>query len=630
MILCIISIFYILFCNVVQAESRVSSYLRMMTAPGSSLAKTAYTGTDENLIPVTIRFSESPTAARITDLENNGAVFSRFKGQIINSFHIYPCRIPLSLLTDLEDAPDIVRIEQSFNPTSAPTLNVSAPQVQASEVWTYTYNDEYVTGKGQTIIDIDTGIDIYHPGFFKPSDIKYEWIDVNGNNKFDPGVDCVDLNNNGTGDGDETLAYFDALFRDPENLMDRTSGVYDADIDWLYHDANNSGEREYGPTYGYAETDPCFGEIIFIITDYNGNNRLDPGEPLTPLGETRIRAVIDKNGVHERGVDLFDNTGDIINHGTGACGIAGGQTPGRRLTGMAPGVEFIAINHNEVDIVEGVNSAIELGGTICMYEYGSWVFEFLDGTANNEVFISGLYASGIPQCTATGNLAGPARKKHALVTVEPQAAETFTFSVPASSNIKNVYFSLLWRENIIPQLEISHGTDSYTFNTTMNRGYSDHLGSYEILYGLESSDRNTKKLDVIISSEETISGDFSILITNINRRASLTVDGYITDDKSSWMYGTQFTSFVTDDGTICAPATADNSIAVGAYDPRGTRNEFGAINDFSSWGARIDGVNIIDICAPGTLVYSLTSHQAAGGQPGGYIDFGGTSSALPM
>lgn len=630
----VIFISFLFSTNILHADASLSSYLRMLSLPGTIPAKMAFDDTQPNMVPVTIRFTSSPGMERITELEHDGVVFSRFNGQIINSSNIYPCRIPISLLSTLAESSDIARIEHSFNPTTAPTLNVSAPQVQAADTWTYKYNNEYVMGQGQTIIDIDTGIDIYHPGFFKPSDIKYAWIDVNGNTEFDPGIDCVDLDNDGVGSQSETLSYFDALFRDPENLMDRTGGIYDADIDWLYNDANNSNNREYGPTYGYGENDPCFGEVIFIITDLNGNNRLDPGEPLTPLGESRIRAVIDKDGVHQRGIDLFENTGDIINHGTGACGIAGGQTPGRRLTGMAPGVEFIAVNQTEVDVVDGVETALNLNGldkdnTICMYEYASWVFEFLDGSSNVEQVISDLHSSGIPQCTATGNLAGPARKKHALLTIEPQSKESLNFSVPESSNISIVYFSLLWRDNIIPQIEISDGTASYTLIISMNRGYDDNIGNYQIVYGSETSDRGTKKIDVILSSDDTISGDFSINITNINRRSSVTVDGYITDDKTSWMYGTQFTNFITDDGTVCTPATADNSITVGAYDPRGTRNELGEINDFSSWGARIDGVNVIDICAPGTLVYSLTSHQSAGGQPGGYIDFGGTSSALP-
>ncbi len=136
-------------------------------------------------------------------------------------------------------------------------------------------------------------------------------------------------------------------------------------------------------------------------------------------------------------------------------------------------------------------------------------------------------------------------------------------------------------------------------------------------------------MDIIISSETSFDGEFSFDIMNSNRFSPLDIDAYIADDVTHWMRGAQFRDFITDDGTVCSPGTAEHDITTGAYDPRGTRNKKGAINDFSSWGKTIDGRRAVDITAPGTIVYSLSSHYRTGKQPGDYIDFGGTSSSLP-
>ncbi len=155
------------------------------------------------------------------------------------------------------------------------------------------------------------------------------------------------------------------------------------------------------------------------------------------------------------------------------------------------------------------------------------------------------------------------------------------------------------------------------------------FGDIEVISGDDESPKGTKRMDIIITSEKSFSGDMSLVIQNKTRLSTHDIDAYIRDDVSDWMNGVQFQNFVTDDGTVCSPGTSENDITVGAYDPRGTRNEKGAINDFSSWGKTTDGRLAVDITAPGTLVYSLSAHKSGITQPGGYMDYGGTSSSLP-
>lgn len=588
-------------------------------------AKTA-TVLPDGTASVTVRFSHPPDNNRIAELERSGLLFSRHNGTILHTERIYAATVVLDSLDSLRNAEDIVRIESTWRPSTSPTLDVSNPQVQASLAWSYPALHGGFDGTGITVTNVDTGIDIFHPGFFKPDGGEYRWIDLNRSGRFDPGIDGVDLNGNGELDTDEILSFFDTSFSDPLGLIIRFNGLYEADIDWLYNDRNRNGVRDYGSLKGYSDNDPCFGELLFAIDDRNNNNALDPGETLIALGTSRIKAVLDKNGYHYRGENLLSVIGDTANHGTGSSGIVGGQFPGRRFTGMAPGVEFIAIDRNGLNIEEALIWARHEGTDIIQYEFASWVYEFLDGTSNLEVLISDLYKDGIHQFTASGNLAGPTRKKHARITIPRSSTKSFPFTVP-NIGVTRVYVSLIWRDtNLSPRLYLTLPDKTATLITGDELNH--RFGALSVISGKDISTKSTNRMDILIMSDLPFNGDFVLSMTN-RRNLDITIDGYIADDKTQWMHGTQFTNYVTDDGTVCSPGTAEKGVTVGAYDPRGTRNIRGGINDFSSRGKTIDGRRAVDITAPGTLVYSLTSSYAVGGQPGGYIDFGGTSAALP-
>ncbi len=578
-----------------------------------------------NTASVTLRFDSPPSPERIRSIELCGVTFSRKDGEILHTRRIYPATVILDSLEALSRFPEIVRIEDTSRPVCASTLDVSNPQVQASLVWNLPYPTGQVDGSGVTVVNVDTGIDIYHPAFFKPDGGEYAWIDVNGNGTFDSGVDAVDLNGNGTADPREHLCFYDAPCADALSLIPRVKGVYDADLDWLYNDANGNRVRDYGPEVGYGETDPCFGEQFYVINDANLSNRLEPGETLIGLRTSRVRAIFDKNGTHLRGQSLMSNTGDTLNHGTGSSGIVGGNLRGRRLTGMAPGVEFILINHFELDSIEpAVIEACKLGGDIFMYEYGSWVYEFLDGSSNLEVMIDDLHEDGYHQFTASGNLAGPTRKRHAFVTVPRNDSDTVTFTVP-DIGITQLYMSIVWRSGSKPALTLSlPGYSCPLSGDAVKRTY----GALNVISGFERSPSGTSKMDVLVTSSARFSGNFSVEINN-QRPSPLDTHLYVADNITHWMNGTSFTSHVTDDGTICTPGSATKGTTVGAYDPRGTRNGLGDINDFSSRGKTVDGRMGVEITAPGTLVYSLNASVKSKTLPGGYFEFGGTSAALP-
>ncbi|MHB9027330.1 MAG: S8 family serine peptidase [Candidatus Latescibacterota bacterium] len=605
-----------------------SLFFSRQNIPLHSARKAASATSD--MANVTIRFSHTLTTAELLSLEAHGVKFTRENGRIVHIASIYPASIPLDSLESIAAFPGIIRIEDAYRPVVLPTLDVSNPEVQASKVWGSPTFNPAVDGSGVKVVNIDTGIDIYHPAFFKTDGGTYAWIDVNGNSIFDSGIDVVDLNANEKADSGETLSFYDAPFSDQHGFIKNTAtaGMYDADLDWLYNDFNANGKRDFGPASGYGENSPGFGERIFLISDTNHSNRLEPGESLIGLGTSKIIAIYDKNGTHLRGQNLMTNVGDTFNHGTGSSGIVGGQHRGRRLTGMAPGVEFICINRinmSENNVISAIFQACSQGANIFMYEYGSWVFEFLDGSSNIEVLIDSLYTQGYHQFTASGNLAGPARKKHAAFTLKAQSPDTLYFTIP-DSGIKQVYLSIIWRTSNNPSLSLKL-PNNYTVPIDVVPQERDYP-PFKIQSGLDTSPVGTKRMDIVILSGSKFSGTMSIVLNN-RSRAEMGIHAYIADDVTQWMYGAQFTNYVTDDGTICSPGTAIKGITVGAYDPRGTRNSKGAINDFSSWGKTMDGRRGVEITAPGTLVYSFNSISSSNPVPGGYFEFGGTSAALP-
>lgn len=611
------------------AETKISPSLFFARQAASSVLSAKISTDTPGWARVTIRFPSEPSPGTLVEIEHHGVVFSRHNGRILHSTHIYPASVNLDSLEAIANFPEIDRIENTFRPAQTSTLDVSNPEVQASLVWNSRSVPKSIDGAGVTVVDVDTGIDIFHPAFFKTDGGVYSWIDVNNNGVFDTGIDSVDLNANGKSDSGETLRFYDAPCSDTLNLLTRNSSIYDVDFDWLYNDSNGNGQRDYGPDAGYTENSPCFGERIFIVSDSNLSNRLDPDEPLIGLCTSKVLAIIDKNGTHLRGTDLFASSGDLSNHGTGACGIVGGQHPGRRLTGMAPGVDFIGINSFETDIEEAALLCRDLGAGIYMYEFGSWVYEFLDGSSNLETLIDDLYSEGYHQFTASGNLAGPTRKRHAFFTLSSLSSDTLSVTVP-SIGIKEIYASILWRGNLplfnrpSISLRLPDGTVTQIRGDMVTRTFDD----ISVISGYDYSSRGTARMDVLISSSSSMSGTISLSLTD-RSRSDIGIHAYVADDASQWMNGTQFNNYVTDDGTVCSPATSLYGITVGAYDPRGTRNLKGDINDFSSWGKTIDGRRGVDLTAPGTLVYSLISSSGTSRIPGGYFEFGGTSAALP-
>jgi len=607
--------------------------------------------------PVTLRLTSAPTEAQIRDLKRSGFTVSRTQGVVDRVGPVLAGWVQPTLLCALGQRSDVVRVETTWMPWKHPTLNVAGPQVEAPGIAAASYAATSAeAGAGQVIANLDTGVDIHHPGLFKADGGAFVWIDTNGDGALTPGVDGVDRDGDGSVGSDETLRFIDAdLYHsnsiDPFGAFNPAAiqpldGAFDARYDWLYVDVNGNGQRDHGAQAGYGENDPSFGEPFFVVDDWNHSGAAELDERLLMLNTSKIKGIWAGGQAFERGKDLLDSgpimTDDNIFHGTGSTGILVGGHPGAgRYTGLAPAADVLMITTGSGVQMSTLVWAKNHGMSVMMFEFGYWYMQFKDGSSNMETVIDSLSAEGISTVTPSGNLGG--RSKNVIVDV-PKGYEDVGFNVPGfyedtgdPQNIKTVILTLLWRKPAsgfqmdvqAPSGEIASFPGAASAVHTSPKGWT-------ITADTQTSPRDTFRTDLIITTvdeEDALPyGDWILRMGN-PKTTPVRVWTTVADDISGWLGGVKFQDFITDESTISFPATADTAITVGAYGGRFAASADtgpGKLRTFSGRGPRIDGVMALDVLAPDDPIV-IGSGRTLGKNltPGGYQVFGGTSGAVP-
>ncbi|MBD3179516.1 MAG: S8 family serine peptidase [Candidatus Latescibacteria bacterium] len=635
------------------SSSRLNSSLRLLREinNGSALKgqkeRLVRSGVDADRAFITVKFDHVLSRSEIEELRGSGAVFYYLDGEVARTGSIYPVTIPYSGIDGLAADRRVVRMESTFKPAIYPLLDVSSPEIQADQTWTETGpSGNYLTGKGLRIADFDTGIDVFHPAFFKADGDTLNWLDLNGNEAFDNGVDAVDKNNNGTAESDERLCYFDGEIEDyagvfgPSNPNNSGNG-YQPYWDWLYNDINQNSIREYGPGSGYGDADPTFGEPLYVVWDKDSNQVLNVSDQLIALGTSKIYATMNADSVERiRGVDLTLSDPDDYGHGTGVCGILAGGWTGvsSRFTGIAPEAEILAGNYfSNVDLSYLIPWARSRGADVMLYEFGGFVFSFLDGSSLNEQLVT-AESDTIMQVVPSGNLGRGG--KHAIADVA--ASDTVILNVKVSTygsqDPSNIYWSTLWRTSLS---DLSFELESPAGGSITITGGNQYVDGYYIWSSEDQSSRGTCKLDIYVdeNSNPDVLGDWFLTVDNSSGSA-IEVISNVADNLSSWSGGAQFDNYRSNDRNVTYPATADSAFVNGSYSTRGFESYYGTgggsinpgeISAFSGRGERIDGKHLLDICSPGNYdVFSTKSHTDADSYPlGGFLQFSGTSAAGP-
>lgn len=570
---------------------------------------------------------------------------------------VYAAWIPFSALPQLERWPGLVRVEPAYNPILLRPLEVTGAQVGASAA--HIHPNLSVTGKGVLIADIDSGIDVMHPAFFKADGGAFDWIDTNNNGKLDQGVDAIDYNRNGQVDLNERARILDA-----STVLDYASGELDnndellsASQDWVYLDANVDFKRNSGAAAGFLEDDPAYGEPLFVVEDANFNDRLDPYERLILLKTSKIVKYVDGPRVFERGKNLIEaGSAPGLNdafHGTGVAGIAiGGQLGYHRRVGLAPDAELIMLSRDSMSqdpdwsadaelilLQEAVNS----GADMVLHEWTNPFLRPLDGSTNLEAAMDAARAQGILQVNPLGNL-NQAQKhiERELIPGQPMALslevgegypygdQVYPYTV--------VYASLQWQGIQRPNVTmISPSGQRVTVPTTpQNEGAFVEDAIINATY--ETTPRQNTLLTIFLYSQDNraslAQGQWTIELDDITTPARLI--GRASDYFSSWGKGIGWVEHSPDLRSLCFPATADSSIGVAAYAGRHEAPEDGSVQGqlrgYSGRGPRLDGRRAVDITAPDDPYAPIPASPdfiRAGYGKSWFGTFGGTSGAGP-
>jgi subtilisin family serine protease len=521
------------------------------------------------------------------------------------------------LLAALARIPEIAAVQPCWRPFRVPPLDVSRPQIQAEAAWKLKDKQgKALTGKGVLIADFDTGVDFFHPMLWFADGDTLSWLDVNRNGSFDAGTDAVDKNRNNTFESGEILRYKEIPY---SNI--NTANVYDANLDFLYNDANNNGARDFGAAAGFSESSPTYGEQWFITLDSNNDNRLSMGEQLVGLKTSKICAIREVDGtVRRRGVDLINanpDNGPFGGHGTSVAGIAIGGVAGvHRLAGIAPDAEMIfgSISYNNsprffTTLPGMVMWAQAEGADVMLYEDGEWVWEYHDGSSNEEIMMNEMAAQDIVQDMPAGNLTGGAMQKSMTINASDSTTATFT---GGSSN--QVWPSVRWQGNM-NDVAVKLQVNTSSFVMLPVNGSTVNIGSKAVYSNKSISSRGT--VMVIISIAASGSTTYNLRIVN-KSATQKRVEGMLGDDGFNWVGLAQWSS-PSESNTVTWPATADSAIGVAAYQNKSTSTN---INSFSGRGLRIDNRRPVDVASPGSTVFSV-------GRNDRYVAFGGTSSAGP-
>ena len=515
------------------------------------------------------------------------------------------------------------------------SLAQTATTYQITTVLKQKYFDKegnVLTGKGVVIGDVDSGIDVFHPMLFFADGGEFTWTDVDGDGKLDFGTDGIDLNGNGKIDNDEILRYFKLKDYTYQMLPGNDSRDYNPGYDFIYIDRNGNKRRDFGPGSGFKETDPAYGEPMFILMDSNNNGRINTGEKLAELKTSKVRAVRERDGtVRRRGIDLIYTEEDSSGHGTGVAGLILGGTYGvQRIQGIAPDAEIVvaSVRYNYTprfvrNFPELIQFLEDENINILLFEDGEWMWEFMDGSSPEEQMVDELARKGVFVVGGAGNFADG--NMMIIDTLNSPTSRTYKIECPeiVENNTNNgVFVSFLWTEDADADIKVRTPDDKTSPPLSSNADFIT-VGKYHIAYAKETSPKGTKMFKLGLSRIDSGSVDGTWRFT-VNNSAPIELRGYVVDVSQGWEGTSHWLSpKVTGESSICFPSTADSLAAIGAYVVNwGWFDRIGDLAYYSSRGYNIDGKRGVFITAPGHTTFTIKKDL-------GWDIFSGTSSAAP-
>lgn len=634
---------------------------------------------DEDGFLGSLRFAEELSPEEQADLESLGVGLQRDNGRVVHVGPIYPAWIRWANLDAVVRAEGLLQLDTEFIARMQPALETTRPQTGSPAL---AQQIELATGKrageGVRIMDLDDGLDPFHPAFFHADGGYYSWLDVDGNGVLTLGLDAVDLDGDGEASEPETLAYVDISYVEIDSQdwyydYEAGNGKFDVGEDWLFADTNGDGYRNFGPDWGYYDATPGFGEPILLLDDVNRNGAAELEEKLVLLGTSKI-AVIQAHGIeYERGKNLaeldtsiFDSYGYVAGgfHGTGVSGILVANTPGlTRHVGMAPYADLYLADEYSTHQGWGGQGMDSLIGKldwarvkeidVIVMPLGLSGYSFMDGSTNFELAMDELFLEeGIITVVAAGNEGGAG--KH-MQTILPPGESTEALIVPEELPD---YFGYPYQGTTVILSFYWYGNDD---DVVVNVALPGMEAPVELVDSQGWQDDGTPLIPEEMSSFCRTSKSFTGLIWKMcyfypekmgslvpignwqfsfdnTTDGDLALHGFATDEYGSHR-SILYENWESVDSTMTVPATANSAISVAAYAGRDPGDEgLDKIRNYSSRGPRIDGELAMEIAGPDDPMTPLStmgepgSQGGKGGFPflfGSYMPFGGTSGASP-
>jgi hypothetical protein len=612
--------------------------------------------------PVILELTAPASTASLGDLVARGARLRTAQGEPLWHDRFVPAMLDPTALQAVLASPHVRRVRSSPASTGLLPLDHSAALMGLAGARGSRPALDLLTGEGIVVADLDSNADVFHPQFFRADAGWHDWIDVNGDGVFEPGVDAIDLDRDGSAGPTETAAWLKArtLLLHYGDEVPARGDAFDPSIDWVYLDENDNGQRDYGAASGFTDGVPAFGEPLFVPDDVNRNGRIDVGERVARLGTSKFKKVYvhieyyaEVDRVFVRGVDMSSHKQDFTGgaygysdalHGTGVLSIVAGDVPlvGRRWVGIAPDADLLLGFEVAQEGAKALTWALGQKPDVMLHEIATWTGEPMDGSdAYSSMVDTSVQVDEMTHTCPTGNLGGS--RKHAFLQVGPGATVTADLDVPAiGATYVQAALNVRGGSSVSIVLHEPSGT---THDITDGPAYGN-LSTGALYYvGNKTSDRGTSYWDTLLYEHEAgkpvPTGGWQVQVTN-EGTAPVTVDAYAFDEVSGWGVGAAWdASIATDASTAGIPSVSDHCIAVGAHTGHamsGTTPWFnqpgavGEVRDYSGRGPRIDGVQKPDVVAPDNPWSAAPNDRDYDGDiiPHGAVwPFGGTSGATP-
>jgi Subtilase family len=609
--------------------------------------------TDGDFVKVTVMVNSFDDLGRLFTMEDKHLKVMRRNRKPVIYGTVVSVEIDLIGLKRVETSDFIKRVELDLPARRLKPTDVTTSLIQSPQMWGMVdAQGKFLTGKGVVVADLDSGIDLFQPGFFYADGGYYDWIDTDNDGQFEHGEDGVDLNRNGVLDDGEILEYLDVrLFNAYGEITSlggelTGGGSFQANIDYLYADTNGNHRRDSDFEATLSLDSSSLGEPFLIVDDVNDNGQLDPGEKLILLGTSKVKSYSYNGSIYRRGSNLRNAPiNRDISHGTGVMGITAGGVIGRGSRwGIAPDVDIVAVNvYGTEGYFESLQWALNEGSNVVIHEFANNFGQFLDGSSNVEATMDQSSSAGVVHVAAAGNHGGSSKGYKS--TIAPGENRVVHLNLPGGSSAPGyAQITLLWRNvDLVPDFSLEDPT-GIMFDMNVSSTQVVEAGPNLFYFVTRStSTRGTNMIDIMIFGDDGANyiplngGDYTLTIQHPDTNAdAIELAGFSTDMDSGWAEGFKWLTDVSEQHLVGWPGTADSCVTVAAYVGRDEPGidyygqTQGELRDYSGRGIRIDGYSIMDIAAPANpLSYACSECTSADNKFGNMDVFGGTSGATP-